>query len=194
MMDKIPGDAWQKAATLRALYGFMYAHPGKKLLFMGSEFGQWAEWRQAASLDWHLSADPRHGGLRKFVGDLNRLYRSEPSLHEVDFEPAGFEWIDCNDHEASVISLIRRARNADDWVAVVLNWTPIIRYDYRIGVPDAGYYREILNSDAWPYGGGNVGNEGGADTEAIPAHGHAQSLRLTLPPLTALFLKRGTRD
>ncbi len=189
MMDKIPGDAWQKAATLRALYGFMYAHPGKKLLFMGSEFGQWTEWRQAASLDWHLSEDPLHGGLRKFVEDLNHLYRREPALYEVDFEPSGFEWIDCNDHEASVISLIRRARNPDDWVAVVLNWTPIIRHDYRIGVPEPGYYREILNSDAWPYAGSNVGNQGGADTEPIPAHGHAQSLRLTLPPLAALFLK-----
>jgi 1,4-alpha-glucan branching enzyme len=194
MMDKFPGDAWQKAATLRALYGFMYAHPGKKLLFMGSEFGQWGEWRQAGSLDWHLSSDPRHGGLQKFVEDLNHLYRREPALYEVDFEPTGFEWIDCNDHESSVISLVRRGRDTNDWVAAILNWTPIVRYDYRIGVPEPGYYKEILNSDASYYGGSNVGNQGGVMSEDIPAHGHPHSLKLTLPPLAALFLKRGARD
>src|SRR6185295_10365963 len=162
------------------LYGFMYAHPGKKLLFMGCEFGQWREWSHTASLDWHLLELPLHAGLRRFVEDLNRLYASEPALHEVDFEPAGFEWIDCNDHESSVISLIRRAHDPQDWLVVVVNFTPVVREGYRLGVPEAGYYREILNSDASVYGGSNVGNQGGLSTEPVGAHGHAQSLVLTL--------------
>jgi 1,4-alpha-glucan branching enzyme len=190
MLDKIPGDEWQKAATLRALYTFMYVHPGKKLLFMGSEFGQWREWNHDTSLDWHLVSEPIHGGLQRFVGDLNRLYAAEPALHEVDFDASGFEWIDCNDHEASVISLIRRAHDPDDWVVAVLNWTPVVREAYRIGVPHAGFYEELINSDAWPYAGGNVGNEGGRSTEPIAAHGHGQSLLLKLPPLSGLVLKK----
>jgi 1,4-alpha-glucan branching enzyme len=190
MLDKIPGDEWQKAATLRALYTFMYVHPGKKLLFMGSEFGQWREWNHDTSLDWHLASEPVHGGLQRFVGDLNRLYASEPALYEVDFDASGFEWIDCNDHEASVISLIRRARDPADWIVAVLNWTPVVRPGYRIGVPAPGFYEELLNSDAWPYAGSNVGNQGGVGTEPVPAHGHAQSLLLTLPPLSGLVLKR----
>ena len=190
MMTKAPGDEWQKAATLRTLYSYMYAHPGKKLLFMGSEFGQWNEWDHDESLDWHLLERPIHAGLQRFVEDLNRFYQSTPALYEVDFEAAGFDWIDCHDHESSIISLIRRAKNHDDWLVAVFNWTPIVRRDYRVGVPAAGYYKELFNTDAWYYGGGNVGNEGGIQTEPIPAHGHAQSLNLTLPPLGGVFLKR----
>ena len=190
MVGKIPGDAWQKLATLRTLYGFMYAHPGKKLLFMGGEFGQWHEWNHDASLDWHLLDHPLHAGLQHFVEDLNAIYAREPALHEVDFESPGFEWIDCNDHESSVISLMRRGRQAGEPVVVVLNWTPLVRQSYRVGVPDPGYYRELLNSDASTYGGSNVGNEGGRASEPVPAHGHQQSLVLTIPPLGVLFLKR----
>jgi 1,4-alpha-glucan branching enzyme len=189
LLSKIPGDAWQKAATLRALYGYMYVHPGKKLLFMGCEFGQWREWNHDAELDWHLLGDPLHAGLQRFVADLNHLYQREPALHQVDFEPHGFEWIDCNDLESSVISLIRRGADPAEWIVAVLNWTPLVRRGYRVGVPEAGYYAELLNSDASVYSGGNVGNEGGLETEAVPAHGHAQSLYLTLPPLGALILK-----
>jgi 1,4-alpha-glucan branching enzyme len=190
MLSKMPGDAWQKAATLRALYAFMYVHPGKKLMFMGSEFGQWREWNHDASLDWHLLGEGLHAGLQRFVVDLNRIYREEPALHQVDFDPLGFEWIDCHDHESSVISLIRRGSDPGDWVAAVLNWTPITREAYRVGVPEPGYYAELLNSDASLYGGGNVGNQGGLETEPVPAHGHPQSLTLTLPPLGGLILKR----
>jgi 1,4-alpha-glucan branching enzyme len=194
MLEKAPGDPWQRAANLRALYAFMYAHPGKKLLFMGAEFGQWREWAHDESLDWHLLDFDLHSGLQRLVGDVNRLYTAEPALHEVDFEPSGFEWIDCNDHESSVISLIRRAHDPGDWVLFVVNWTPIVRANYRVGVPDAGYYRELLNSDASLYGGSNVGNEGGLDADAIPAHGRPFSLNLTLPPLGAVILKRTTNN
>jgi 1,4-alpha-glucan branching enzyme len=193
MLDKVPGDAWQKAATIRALFAFMYAHPGKKLLFMGMEFGQWREWRHDESLDWHLFDGPdakMHGGMRQAVADLNHVYVTEPSLHEVDFEPAGFAWIDCNDWESSVVSFIRRARDGADFIVAVLNWTPVVREAYRIGVPEAGYYRELFNSDADLYGGSNIGNGGGVMTEAIPAHGHPYSLNLELPPLGGLLLKR----
>jgi 1,4-alpha-glucan branching enzyme len=189
LMEKVPGDAWQKAATLRVLYSFMYAHPGKKLLFMGCEFGQWREWHHDRSLDWHLLEQPLHEGLRHFVEDLNALYRAEPALFECDFDPGGFDWIDCNDAEASVISLIRRGRDRGDWIAAVFNWTPVVRVGYRVGVPDPGYYRELLNSDAGYYGGANIGNQGGRATEPIAAHGHYHSLNLTLPPLGAVFLK-----
>jgi 1,4-alpha-glucan branching enzyme len=191
MLDKVPGDAWQKAATIRALFTFMFAHPGKKLLFMGMEFGQWREWRHTGSLDWHVFDEgDLHRGMHRSVADLNRLYVAEPALHEVDFEPAGFSWIDCNDWESSVISFIRHARQPADCVIAVLNWTPVVRTGYRIGVPDPGFYRELLNSDAAAYGGSNVGNAGGLVAEPIPAHGHAQSLSLTLPPLGGLLLKR----
>ena len=189
MMDKVPGDQWQKAATLRTLYTFMYAHPGKKLLFMGDEFGQWREWTHEESLDWHLTREPLHAGLQRFVEDLNRLYRQEPALFELDFESAGFQWIDCNDHESSVLTFIRRAVDPSDLVVVVVNWTPVVRPGYRVGVPAAGRYAELLNSDSEIYGGGNVGNQGGLDTEPVPAHGHAQSLSLTLPPLAGLIFK-----
>jgi 1,4-alpha-glucan branching enzyme len=194
MMSKAPGDAWQRAATLRALYTFMYAHPGKKLLFMGAEIGQWREWSHDSSLDWHLLEVGVHAGLQHFVQALNRLYAAEPALYQLDFEADGFEWIDCNDYESSVISLIRRGRDPNAWLVVVLNWTPIVREGYRVGVPEAGYYREVLNSDASYYGGGNIGNQGGAFTEPVPAHGRPHSLMLTLPPLGGLILKLKTEN
>ena len=192
MFGKIPGDDWQKAATLRALYGFMYAHPGKKLTFMGCEFGQDREWNYDHSLDWHLLDKPLHAGLRQFMKDLNRAYASEPAIHEVDFDAAGFQWIDCNDSENSVVSFLRRARNPADFLVAIVNFTPVPRDGYRIGVPAGGPYLEIVNSDSNVYGGSNVGNGGVIFTEPIASHGHEQSLRLSLPPLGFLLLKPGT--
>ena len=191
MIAKIPGDAWQKAATLRALYGYMYAHPGKKLMFMGSEFGQRREWNHDGSLDWHLLSDERgiHAGIKRFVNDLNLVYQRERSLHEVDFDPVGFQWIDCNDNENSVISLVRRARDPRNFTVAIVNFTPIVRYGYRIGVPAGGRYVEILNSDAESYLGSNVGNMGGVEAEPVASHGHEWSLTLTLPPLGFLLLR-----
>jgi 1,4-alpha-glucan branching enzyme len=193
IFSKIPGDDWQKAATMRLLFGFMYTHPGKKLLFMGCEFGQRREWTHDQSIDWHLLDEPIHAGIQRFVEDINRIYVTEPALYEVDFDAPGFQWIDCNDHEASVISFIRRGHDEDDWLVVVLNWTPIVREAYRVGVPEPGYYAELLNTDATLYGGGNVGNEGGRDTDTIAAHGFAQSISLTIPPLGGLILKVTSR-
>jgi 1,4-alpha-glucan branching enzyme len=190
LLDKMPGDVWQKHATLRALYGYMYAHPGKKLLFMGAEFGQWREWNHDRSLDWHLLDDPMHAGLRRYIQDLNWHYHAEPALHEADFDPDGFRWIDCNDNENSVISIVRFAKNRGDFLVLVANFTPVPRSAYRIGVPESGYYTELLNSDAGIYGGGNVGNGGGASTEPAAAHGFDQSLLLTVPPLGCLLLKK----
>ncbi len=190
MFGKIPGDDWQKAATLRALYGFMYAHPGKKLMFMGCEFGQGREWNFDRSLDWDLLEQPLHGGLRRFVQDLNRAYAAEPPLYTLDFDGAGFSWIDCNDSENSVVAFIRRADDGSFVVAIV-NFTPVPRDGYRIGVPAAGGYTELINSDSAIYGGSNLGNGGVAFTEPIESHGHADSLRLTLPPLGFLLLKPG---
>ena len=190
MIAKMPGDLWRKFATLRTLYGFMFAHPGKKLLFMGCEIGQWREWNHDGAVDWDLLGQPHHGGLHRFVTDLNHLYAREAALHQIDFEPRGFQWIDCHDSDSSVVSLIRRGHAAEDWIMAVFNWTPLIRPHYRVGVPEAGYYREVLNSDAAVYGGSNVGNYGGRDTEDIASHGHPYSLDLTLPPLSAVFLKR----
>jgi 1,4-alpha-glucan branching enzyme len=190
MLDKIPGDVWQKAATLRSLYAFMYAHPGKKLLFMGGEFGQWREWNHDDSLDWHLlDDDPYHAGLQRFVQALNRFYCAEPALHEVDFDPLGFQWIDCNDSENSVVSFLRKGRDPREFVVALLNFTPVPREGYRIGVPEPGFYRELLNSDSAYFGGGDVGNGGGVQTEPVPSHGWEQSLSLTLPPLGCLYLK-----
>ncbi len=191
MFGKIPGDDWRKAATLRALYGFMYAHPGKKLMFMGGEFGQGREWNYDDSLDWHLLDEPLHAGLRRYVQDLNRVYRDERPLHELDFDGAGFNWIDCNDNENSVVSFMRRAQNGTDFVVAMVNFTPVPREGYRIGVPEAGCYLEIVNSDSELYAGSNLGNGGAVFTEAIASHGHQQSLRLSIPPLGFLLLKPG---
>lgn len=189
LLDKMPGDLWQKFANLRALYGYMYGHPGKKMLFMGGEFGQWREWDHDSSLEWHLLEQDSHRGLHQWVRDLNRLYRTEPALHEVDFEWNGFQWTDYNDWEQSAVAFIRRARNADDFVICACNFTPVPRHGYRIGVSAPGRYRELLNSDAAAYGGGSVGNLGGVEAEPVPWHGHSYSVCLTLPPLAVVFLK-----
>jgi 1,4-alpha-glucan branching enzyme len=190
LLDRMPGDVWQKHATLRTLYGFMYGHPGKKLLFMGDEFGQWREWNHDASLDWHLLDEPLHAGLRRYVQTLNWQYRAEPSLYECDFDLSGFRWIDCNDNENSVVSTVRFARDRRDFLVMAFNFTPVPRGDYRIGVPEPGYYREILNSDSNLFGGSNCGNGGGVRSEPVPAHGFDQSICLTVPPLGSLFLKK----
>jgi 1,4-alpha-glucan branching enzyme len=190
MISKIPGDVWQKYATLRTLYGYMYGHPGKKLLFMGGEFGQWREWNHDRSLDWHLLDDPSHAALRRYTKELNGLYRAEPALHQCDFDPSGFRWIDCNDNENSVFSIIRYARDHHDFVVMLFNFTPVPRMEYRVGVPEPGWYLELLNSDAEVYGGGNVGNGGGVGTDPVAAHGFDHSLRLIVPPLGTLVLKK----
>jgi len=191
LIDKMPGDAWRKYASLRLLYGYMFGHPGKKLLFMGAEFAQWREWNHDRSLDWHLLDDPAHAAMRRYVQDLNRHYQAEPALHQADFDPEGFRWIDCNDVENSVVSLVRFAKDRRDLVVLIFNFTPVVRTDFRIGVPEPGFYAELLNSDASVYGGSNVGNGGGLDSEPTAAHGFDQSLRLTVPPLGCLLLKRG---
>ena len=190
MLSKMPGDVWQKHATLRALYGYLYGHPGKKLMFMGSEFGQWREWNYDESLDWNLLQDPLHAELARYVRDLNLIYRAEPALYDLDYHPDGFRWIDCNDNENSVISLVRYARDPNDALVMIFNFTPVPRAEYRIGVPQPGYYAELLNSDGSIYGGSNLGNGGGVQSEGIAAHGFDHSLRLTVPPLGCLYLKR----
>ena len=191
---KMPGDDWQQFANLRLYYAFMYGHPGKKLLFMGGEFGQTDEWYHEVGLEWHLlNMGPYHRGLQRLVQDLNTLYRSQPALHQVDFDPLGFQWIDCNDWEGSTISFLRRARDPGDILVFVCNFTPVVREKYRVGVPRGGYYRELLNSDAEAYGGGNIGNAGGVAAERIPVHGQTHSLLLKLPPLAALVLQPESR-
>ncbi len=190
MLDKMPGDLWQRFANLRLLYAYQYAHPGKKLLFMGGEFGQWTEWDAKTALDWPLMDMPDHQGIHKLVTDLNQLYRREAALHETDFDPAGFQWIDCHDSEQSILSFIRRSHgNPADVLLCVFNFTPVPRLGYRIGVPAPGEYHECLNSDSAWYGGSNMGNAGRIAAEAVPWMGFEHSLELTLPPLGALFLK-----
>ncbi len=189
LLDKMPGDHWQRFANLRALYGFMYSHPGKKMLFMGGEFGQWWEWNHDDGLQWHLCQQKPHAGLQRYVHDLNWLYRNEPALHEVDFDWTGFQWIDINDAEHSVIAFLRKAHDQQDHVVGICSFTPVPRYGYRIGVPSLGFYRELLNSDAETYGGSNMGNSGGVMAEPIACHGFPNSIVLTLPPLSVLYLK-----
>src|ERR1019366_3541513 len=158
LLNKMPGDMWQQFANLRLLFGYMYAHPGKKLMFMGGEFGQRAEWDSSTSLEWHLLNYAPHQGLHALSADLNAVYRNEPALHQVDFDWHGFEWLDCNDADASVLSFLRRAKDRGNFLVVVANCTPVLREDYRVGVPEMGYYREIMNTDAEKYGGSNTGN------------------------------------
>ena len=189
LIGKMPGDDWQKFANLRLLYGYMYAQAAKKLLFMGAEIGQWSEWAHDRSLDWDLLQHHFHRTLQRWVSDLNRLYRSEQALYEHDIDPAGFEWVDCNDAESSVISLLRKGASTQDLVLVVCNFTPVPRTNYRIGVPRGGYWQEVLNSDATLYGGGGWGNLGGAEAAPVPLHGRSHSLTLTLPALSAVFFK-----
>ncbi len=188
MLDKMPGDAWQKFASLRLLYTYMFTYPGKKLLFMGCEFGHGREWDAAAEIDWYLLDRPQHQGLKRLVADLNQLHRALPALHEVDFESGGFEWIDCHDSSQSVLSYLRKDRGGEAVVAVVINFTPVPRENYRIGVPLPGFYREALSSDAECYGGSNVGNQGGAVAEPIEWMGRPHSLPIRVPPLGAVVL------
>jgi 1,4-alpha-glucan branching enzyme len=191
MLGKMPGDRWQRFANLRAYYGFMWGHPGKKLLFMGGEIAQEREWNHDLSLDWHLLDDPLHRGVHALIRDLNRLYRELPALHEKDAETAGFQWLVADDAENSVIAWARRGENKNQVVIVVSNFTPVPREGYRIGVPLPGHYREVLNTDAALYGGGNVGNLGGVTAEAAESHGQPCCLTLTLPPLGTVMLALG---
>lgn len=188
MLDKMPGDLWRKFANLRLLYSYMYAHPGKKLLFMGGEIAQWEEWNHDHSLQWDLLRWDSHRGVQRFVRDLNRLYRETPALHEMDFRPEGFEWIDFRDVDNSVVSLLRRGKDPSECAVCVFNFTPMPRMGYRVGLPYPGRYIEALNSDAAAYGGGNVGNGGAVEAEETPWMGRPFSVPLSLPPLGALFL------
>jgi 1,4-alpha-glucan branching enzyme len=189
MLHKMPGDDWQKFANLRLLYGLMYGFPGKKLLFMGCEFAQRNEWNHEQSLDWHLTQFPPHAGMQQWITDLNRLYKMERALHQVDFHYSGFEWIDFHDKASSVITFMRKSFDGKEKVIVVCNFTPTPRYQYRIGVPEEGWYKEILNSDSSYYGGSNMGNAGEIAAEPLACHNRSFSLNLTLPPLAAVFLK-----
>jgi 1,4-alpha-glucan branching enzyme len=191
LVAKMPGDRWQRLANLRALFGYMWGHPGKKLLFMGGEFAQEREWVHDAALDWALTGDEGHAGVQRWVADLNRFYRAEAALHQLDFEQAGFEWLDFHDAESSVISFLRKPRGGARPVVVVCNFTPVPRTNYVVGVPHGGWWREALNSDASAYGGGGIGNFGGVEAAPVAIHGRFHSLTLTLPPLAAVFLVPG---
>ena len=189
LLEKMPGDTWQKFANLRLLYGYMWGHPGKKLLFMGCEIAQWREWKHDESVDWHLLQWGPHAGVKRLVSDLNRLLKDEPALHEVDFEWTGFDWLELNDSENSVLAFVRRGKRVGEEVVVVCNFTPVVRHGYKVGVPHGGFYRELMNTDAGIYGGSNAGNEGGV--WALPGEhaGKPFHLPLTLPPLGVVFLK-----
>jgi 1,4-alpha-glucan branching enzyme len=185
LYGRIPGDAWQKLATLRAYFAFMWTHPGKKLVFMGAELAQPQEWNHDGALQWELADDPRHAGIGRLLADLNSIYRACPELHQTDTEPDGFRWLVADDSDNSVFAYAR-----GDRMAVVVNMTPVPRYDYRIGVPGFGSWRERLNSDSAYYGGSNLGNGGSLAAQDLPSHGFLNSLVLTLPPLAALILER----
>jgi 1,4-alpha-glucan branching enzyme len=189
LIGRMPGDDWQKFANLRALYGYMWTHPGKKLLFMGGEFGQWREWNHDQSLDWHLLEHAPHQGLRHWVQDLNRIYRQEPALYQRDFSNDGFEWVDVHDWESSIVSYLRKGSDPNDAILVVCNFTPVPRANYRVGIPHGGFWRELLNSDAPLYGGSGQGNLGGVEAVPVGAHGRYHSLTLQLPPLSVLVFK-----
>ena len=188
LIRRMPGDDWQRFANLRGYFGFMFAHPGKKLLFMGGEFAQWDEWNHASSLDWHLLQFGSHLGIQRLIADLNRVYGETPALYEVDFEAKGFQWVDAGDRDQSVVSFLRRDRDGGDIVLAVSNFTPVVRESYRVGVPETGFYREVINTDAEEYGGSGVGNLGGVEAEYAKWHGFPYSVNLRLPPLgTAIF-------
>ena len=193
LAGKMPGDEWQKYANLRLLYGYMFGHPGKKLLFMGSEIGQWREWSHEESVEWHVLEFPFHRGVQQWVKDLNMLYRSSSELHDLDFAREGFAWVDLHDWGSSIISFLRKDASGRPML-VVCNFTPVVRSDYRLGVPVPGFWREVLNSDSSHYGGSNVGNGGGVWTDSWPSHGHGQSLRLVIPPLSTIFLAPQSRE
>lgn len=189
LLNKMPGDEWQRFANLRILFGYMFTTPAKKLLFMGGEFGQWNEWNHAASLDWHLLDNPLNKGVQNFVRDLNHLYKEDAALHELDFQSSGFEWIDCSDYEKSVVSFLRYSKEHKECLMIVCNFTPVVRHDYRVGVPVGGYWKEILNSDSTSYGGSGVGNLGGVEAWHTNEHGKDYTLSVTLPPLAMLVFK-----
>jgi 1,4-alpha-glucan branching enzyme len=189
LLSKMPGDIWQKFANLRLLFAYMYAQPGKKLLFMGGEFGQWREWNHDESLEWHLLGFDSHRKLQRCVADINRAYRQEAALHELDSDPSGFEWIDANDSQQSMLTFLRKSAHHKEIIAVVCNFTPVPRYNYRVGVPRSGYWREIFNSDSENYGGEDFGNLGGVTADEIPMHGRPCSINVIVPPLGAVFLK-----
>jgi 1,4-alpha-glucan branching enzyme len=190
LLSKMPGDDWQKFANLRLLYGYMFAQPGKKILFMGGEFGQWNEWSHEKSLDWHLLQYDRHSGIQKWITDLNKLYRAEPSLHQLDFDSTGFEWIDFKDASKSIFSFIRKGRSSGGQIVVVCNFTPQTYSSYDIGVPQAGTWQEVLNSDTRAYGGSGKGNLDALEAKNKPVHGRQYSITLTIPPLAIIFLKQ----
>jgi 1,4-alpha-glucan branching enzyme len=191
LIGKMPGDLWQKFANMRLLYAYMYAQPAKKLLFMGGEFGQWAEWSHEESLEWHLLQHDSHLQLQRWVADLNRTYRAEKALHELDCDPTGFEWIDGSDSQQSMLTFMRKSAGASEIVVAVFNFTPVPRQYYRVGVPRGGHWKEILNSDSKQYGGADFGNLGGVEAENSACHGRPHSVNLTVPPMGALFLKNG---
>jgi 1,4-alpha-glucan branching enzyme len=187
LLGKMPGDDWQKFANLRLLLGYMYSQPGKKLLFMGAELGQWHEWDHDGSPDWHFLEYERHADINKWLKALNQLYRNEPALYELDCEPAGFEWIDTSDALKSVISFVRRSKSTEDMLLAICNFTPTTHLKYRVGVPRGGFWREILNSDADEYGGSGQDNPVRLRAYKKPAHGRPYSLEITLPPLAIVF-------
>ena len=189
VVNKMPGDPWQKFANLRMFYAWMYAHPGKKLLFQGGEIGQWAEWDHDKSVDWHLLEYPLHNGVRRLIQHLNYLYKAESAFWLNDDTYQGFEWIDFHDTDNSVVTFIRIG-DPDSLILFVVNATPVPRYSYRVGAPGEGWYEEILNTDASIYGGGNIGNYGGAHADAVPWQGRSHSLCLTLPPLATIGFKK----
>ena len=188
LIAKMPGDEWQKFANLRMFYAWMYGQPGKKLLFMGGEFGQWGEWNHDTGLDWHLLDLPKHDGLRRLVQHLNFIYKSEPALWQQDDSYDGFEWIDFHDADNSVVSFVRKSHEGE-MIVFIVNATPIVRHNYRLGVPRPGFYREVINTDAETYGGSNVGNLGGVQSEAVNWMGREQSILIQLPPLGTVAFK-----
>ncbi|QDT49834.1 1,4-alpha-glucan branching enzyme GlgB [Symmachiella dynata] len=189
LLSQMPGDHWQQFANLRMLYGYQYTMSGKKLLFMGGELGQWHEWDHDGEIDWNLQGHKYHDGLRRYIGDLNELYRSQGALHELDFSGEGFDWIQCDDSANSVFAFLRKGQEKDDFLVIISNFTPVPREKYRIGIPRPGFYSEVLNSDAGIYGGTNIGNLGGVYSEPIPSHGHKQSIEVHLPPLGIVAMK-----
>ena len=189
LVNKMPGDDWQKFANLRLLLCYMYAQPGKKLLFMGSEFGQWREWDHDSSIDWHTLEYPNHAGVQNLLRDLNHTYKNERGLHLNDNTPNGFEWIDCNDYQASTLIMMRKGKKAGEEMVAVFNFTPVPRYNYWVGVPHPGFWQELINSDSGNYWGSNMGNQGGCQSLPVPCHGRPNHLEITLPPLAAVFFK-----
>ncbi len=192
LLDKMPGDEWQKRANLRLLLGYMWTQPGKKLLFMGGEFGQWREWNHDDSLDWHLVDDPKHAGIARWIGDLNHAYRSEPAVHAKDCDPSGFQWVEANDVDQSVLVYLRLGFEMDPPVLVALNFTPVVRHNYRLGVPCGGTWKELLNSDGPIYGGSGQGNLGAVEAVPFGSHGQPHSVTVTLPPLAVVLFKPAT--